>query len=377
MPPPPADPSSLAPGRATPEGTADYATRLAGRSGVGHFRPARGLTVSSIGLGSYLGEPDAAADERYRAAALEAVRLGCNLIDTAINYRFQRSERALGAALAEMIGAGGLRREDLLVATKGGYVPFDGAPPADAAAWFHHTFVRTGIAGVQDLVAGCHCMTPAYLEHQVGCSRRNLGLECLDVYYLHNPEQQLDEVSRDLFRARLRAAFERLEALADRGWLGSYGTATWNGYRARAGSREHLSLQEVVEAARQVAGERHRFAFVQAPLNLAMPEALAARNQRVGGRDLTLLEAAAELGVSVVASASILQGRLARGLPSSLTASLPGLSSDAQRSLQFVRSAPGVTCALVGMKRVEHVRENLALAAQATLGERQFREAFL
>jgi aryl-alcohol dehydrogenase-like predicted oxidoreductase len=328
-------------------------------------------------MGSYLGEPDAADDGRYRSAAAEAVRIGCNFIDTAINYRFQRSERALGEALAQMVGRSEARREELVVATKGGYLSFDGAPPEDAAGWFQQTFVRAGIAGVQDLVAGCHCMTPAYLEHQVEWSRRNLGLDCLDVYYLHNPEQQLDEISRDLFQVRLRAAFERLEALAARGWVGFYGTATWNGYRVVAGSRNYLSLQEVVETARQVAGEAHRFRFVQAPLNLAMPEALAARTQRVGSRDLSLVEAAAELGVSVVASASILQGRLACGLPASVAASLPGLSSDAHRSLQFVRSAPGVASALVGMKRLEHVRENLELAAVATIGEREFREAFL
>jgi aryl-alcohol dehydrogenase-like predicted oxidoreductase len=337
---------------------------------------AQALTLSSIGLGSYLGEADAADDARYRAAAAEAVRLGCNFIDTAINYRFQRSERALGEAVGDLLGRREALREELVVASKGGYVPFDGGPPADPAAWFHQTFVRAGIAGVHDLVAGCHCMTPAYLEHQLDCSRRNLGLECLDIYYLHNPEQQLDEISRDLFRVRLRAAFERLEDLARRGWLAFYGTATWNGFRVPPGNPGHLSLQEIVETARQVAGEGHRFRFVQAPLNLAMPEALAARTQRVGGRDRSLVEAAADLGVSVVASAPILQGRLARGLPASVGVKLPGLS-DAQRALQVVRSAPGVASALAGMKRLEHVRENLALAAVPPLDERRFREAFL
>jgi hypothetical protein len=105
------------------------------------------------------------------------------------------------------------------VATKGGYIPFDGAPPGDPQRWFHDTFVRPGIAGAGDVVAGCHCMTPAYLEHQLDCSRRNLGIECLDVYYIHNPEQQLDEVPRPEFLRRLRAAFERLEKLAGEGRL--------------------------------------------------------------------------------------------------------------------------------------------------------------
>jgi aryl-alcohol dehydrogenase-like predicted oxidoreductase len=366
----------LLPGSATAAGTAAYAARQAERAAPGHFREVRGWVVSSIGLGSYLGEPDAGDDGRYREAAREALRLGCNFIDTAINYRFQRSERALGEAIAAAVGAGELRREEVVVASKGGYIPFDGAPPRDPARYFTDTFVQPGVARPEDLVAGCHCMTPAYIEHQLDASRRNLGLECLDIYYLHNPEQQLDEIEPEEFLRRLRAAFERLEKLAEAGRLRFYGTATWNGYRSRPGTSGHLDLAEIVQAARQVAGDKHRFRFVQAPLNLAMPEALLEPTQRAGERALSLLEAAGELGVSVVASASILQGRLSRNLPAEIARRVPGLASDVQRSLQFVRSAPGLACALVGMKRLEHVRENLALAAVAPLNQAEFRGAF-
>jgi aryl-alcohol dehydrogenase-like predicted oxidoreductase len=41
------------------------------------------------------------------------------------------------------------------------------------------------------------------------------------------------------------------------------------------------------------------------------------------------------------------------------------LETDAQRAIAFARSIPGVTTALVGMKRVEHVDENLHSAAAA------------
>ena len=63
----------------------------------------------------------------------------------------------------------------------------------------------------------------------------------------------------------------------------------------------------------------------------------------------------------VMTSASILQGRLSRGLPTEMQAALPGLASDAQRAIQFVRSAPGVTTALVGMAQAAHVEHNLGL----------------
>jgi aryl-alcohol dehydrogenase-like predicted oxidoreductase len=65
-------------------------------------------------------------------------------------------------------------------------------------------------------------------------------------------------------------------------------------------------------------------------------------------------------------SGPILQGRLARGLPTELHQVL-GDGTDAQRSLQFVRSTPGVGTALVGMKQAAHVRDNLALAQREPL----------
>jgi aryl-alcohol dehydrogenase-like predicted oxidoreductase len=341
---------------ATAEGTARYAARFAGRAAGEHFRsgPA-GLTLSSIGLGTYLGRDDEATDRAYREAIVAAVEGGLNVLDSAVNYRFERSERALGAALSELAGRG-FARDELVVATKGGYVP-----ARDPESYFRSEILQRGLARAEDLVAGCHCLAPGYLRHQLDASLRNLGLERVDVYYLHNPEQQLEEVAPEAFAGRMRAAFEALEAAAAEGRVGVYGTATWNGYRVPPGSPGALSLERLFGLAREVAGAGHRFRAVQLPLNLAMTEAYGNATQSVDGGPASLLDAAAHFEVAVATSASILQGRLARGLPSSLGDSFPGLVTDAQRALQFTRSAPGVTTALVGMSRVEHVRENLVL----------------
>ena len=90
------------PGWATPEGTAAYARRFQGRAADGHFRLCQGLTLSSIGLGTYLGEPDEATDAAYSGSVERAAALGCNVMDSAINYRFQRSERSIGAAMRKL-----------------------------------------------------------------------------------------------------------------------------------------------------------------------------------------------------------------------------------------------------------------------------------
>ena len=364
---------ALHPGRATAEGTQRYRDRFANL--IGHFRQRQGWWLSSIGIGTFLGEPDAATDARYTAAVQHAVTSGINVIDTAINYRFQRSERSVGAALTALFESGRAKRDEIVVATKGGYVPFDGGYPADPERYIRETFIDTAIARAKDFIDG-HCIAPEYLWFQIDQSRRNLGLDCIDIYYVHNPEAQLDRVSRADFHARLKAAFAFLEERVDQGWIQSYGTATWNAYRASPKTGGYLSLEEVLAVAREVRGINHHCRFVQLPLNMAMLEALVARNQRAGGELMSTLEAAQRFGVTVMCSATLLQSRLLNHLPAGLQAQFEALTSDAQRAIQFTRSAPGVATALVGMSRVAHVDENVAAARVAPLDETAFKSLF-
>jgi aryl-alcohol dehydrogenase-like predicted oxidoreductase len=362
-------------GWATAEGTANYRERFRGKIPDGHFREYHGLRLSSVGIGTYLGDHDAATDDLYRQAVVRAVELGCNVIDCAINYRFQRSERSVGAALKEL-AAKGFERSAIAVATKGGFLPFDGSPPKDIRGYFVETFVKPGIANFSDVAAGCHCMTPSYLLNQLDCSRKNLDVDCADIYYVHNPETQLAEAARGEFNDRLLKAFEVLEGAVAAGKIRMYGTATWNGYRNDPGAKDYLSLAEVAEIARKAGGDNHHFKVIQLPFNLAMPEALTKRNQEVHGERLSTLEAAQRLGIAVMCSASILQGQLSRDLPPFVGEVLNGLETDVQRSLQFVRSTPGVTAALVGMKQLRHLEENLKVAEHSPTPWEHYQKLF-
>ena len=363
------------PGAATRDGTERYRKRFEGRIPPEHFCAAQGLSLSSIGIGTYLGNYDDETDRLYIDATVRAVESGCNVIDSAINYRLQRSERSIGAALKEL-AAKGFNREETLVATKGGFVPYDGAPPADPRRYLEETFFQTGIASAADIVAGCHCMTPKYLLNQLDCSLRNLDLECNDVYYVHNPETQLGKIPREEFNERLLRAFEALEGAVSDGKIKRYGAATWNGYRNPMDAKDYLSLAEVAGLAARAGGKNHHFKVIQLPLNLGMTEALSLSNQRVKGKDATILEAAQALGITVMCSASILQGQLTRNLPEVIGETFQGLETDGQRALQFVRSTPGVTSALVGMKQVKHVEENLKTARVAPASWEQYSKLF-
>ena len=345
--------------RATPEGTHRYATSFHDRAADGHFREVHGLTLSSIGIGTYLGQPDERTDAAYTSAIVAAVESGINVADAAINYRFQRSERSIGAALVQL-EAKGYTRDQLVLCTKAGYLTPDAKMPADSNQYFFREYIQRGIFSAKDIAGGSHCIAPRFLQDQLSRSMANLGVNCIDVFYLHNPETQLSEISRVQFLGRIREAFYYLESAVKTGKIQFYGVATWNGFRQDARARDSLQLAELATIASEIAGDGHHFRFVQLPFNLGMTEALTMANQSVAGKTMTIMEAAEELNITLIASASLLQGQVASNLPAFVAEAL-GLESDAERALQFVRSSPGITTALVGMSREEHVHANARL----------------
>src|SRR6202047_2068439 len=365
----------LKPGFGTPEGTLRYAARFKGLSAAGHFREIPGgLVLSSIGIGTYLGEPDNATDAAYAAAIVSAVENGCNVIDSAINYRFQRSERAVGAALKQLFSRGFVR-DEIVVCTKAGFLTPDGAMPADANEYFAHEFLERGVFRVDEVAAGCHCMAPAYLADQLERSRRNLGIETIDVFYLHNPETQLTEVSADEFRQRIRAAFTFLETAVAGKKIRAYGMATWNSFREDPKGAGYLSLAEMAGIATDVAGTAHHFRFVQLPFNLAMPEALTRPNQMIDGKPVPMVQAARTLGISLINSAALLPGKPTKTLPAFVASAL-GVKENSTLALQFARSVPGLTTALVGMSQTAHVDKNLSLVGVEPASREQFLKLF-
>lgn len=359
---------------ANKEATTSYAQRFLGSAKEGHFREAHRMVVSSIGIGTYLGQADEKTDARYTAAIVAAGESGINVFDAAINYRFQRSERSIKEALGQLAEKG-FKREEFVLCTKGGYLTPDGAMPADANDYFFREYIQPGVFTAKEIVGGGHCMTPKFLKNQLGRSLKNLGVECIDIYYLHNPESQMAEVPKPDFLERVREAFTFLEAAVDAGEIQYYGMATWNGFRQAAGARDAMQLGELAQIAQEIAGGRHHFRFVQLPFNLGMTEALTLGNQAVNARNRTVMEAASDLDISLIASASLLQGQVAKNLPAFVAGAL-GLTNDAERALQFVRSSPGITTALVGMSRVEHVKANARLVGVPTATIDEFTKLF-
>jgi aryl-alcohol dehydrogenase-like predicted oxidoreductase len=364
---------------ATSQGTWSYRDRFGDAFARTYFRRFGPGVASSVGLGTYLGDPTDTVDRRYRESIATALSNGINLIDTAINYRCQRSERVVGRVLERT----DVDREAVVVATKGGFLPFEESPPDDPGAYVRREFVDTGLVEPDDLAAGSHAIEPAFLDAMVDRSLSNLGVDTIDCYYVHNPETQLRVRRRAAVYDRLQAAFEALERRRAAGDIGGYGVASWDAFRVPRDHDAYLSLPDVLAradaAADAVGADESGLCAIQLPFNVGMADAVtvAAHSHPTADRDVSALAYAQAAGVDVVASASLGQGALASpsSIPDDVDAELNG-DTPAQRAINFARSAPGVTVALVGTSSPEHVPENVASGTFEPLGARAFEAVF-
>ncbi len=318
-----------------------------------HYRLLDKLTISSIGFGTRLGRSDDETDENIMKALAAYLHWGGNCIDTAASDRGGRSERAVGRTIAQELSTGRLARREVVIAGKAGFI---GGQRLDA-----------DIADEGDIAGGIHCMSPRFLKHQLARSRENLQLETIDVYYLHNPEAQAAYIDRDELMLRIARAIEFLEGAASDGFIRRYGIATWSAFRTQPEQPDHLELAEMVRLAEATAGSQHHFRVIQLPYSAAMPAAAFSATQQVYGHRMSILEAAHQLGIDVIVAMPLMEGRLANELPPSFHHAFPRFRSDAQRALDFVVSTPWVASALVGMKDIAHVEENMEILREPAL----------
>ncbi|WP_457599921.1 aldo/keto reductase [Hydrogenivirga sp.] len=328
-----------------------------------------GEKLSEIGIGTYLGELDEETDRRYEETIRLGAELGVNVVDTAINYRYMKSERVIGRVI------GDVGRDKLFVSTKGGYVPFDADANEDPKVFFEGNFLKPGLIDPNEMTPQGHYLGGRFIDWCFEKSLENMGTDYIDLYFVHNPEEQLLFTEKEKFYDKLRECFVVLEDKVREGRLKFYGLATWHGFRIPKGARQHLELSEILDLAREVGGNEHRFRFIQLPYNLGMHEAFSLKNQSVDGEEVSTLEACRRLNIYVYTSASLYQGNVIGRVPPQLKERF-GLEKDVHVALQFVRSTPGVGTALVGTSRPEHLRENLEIEAQQPLSEEEFLSLF-
>ena len=354
-------------GFATSEGTEKFANTS--DANQLNFKKIHNLTLSNVGIGTYLGDSDEKTDEAVKNAVKQSVLSGVNVIDTAINYRAQKAERSVGRAIAELIQDEKITRDQLFLCTKNGYLTNDADVKQEFWEYVKIEYSQKGIISEGDVSSGYHCMTPNYLSDQLERSLKNLGVNCIDLLYLHNAvEGQINDIPKDQFLKNLKLVFELYEQKRSEGKIKFYGMATWECFRVSNDNPQYLSLQETVNMAREVGGPDHGFRFIQLPFNMHYDQALLKKTQLFDESSISILEAASKLDVGVFTSVPFMQGRLlGPGAMPEFNDLKPSL-----RALQFIRSSPGVLAPLVGQKSQEHVSENLEIMKIPPLTDVEF-----
>jgi aryl-alcohol dehydrogenase-like predicted oxidoreductase len=354
-------------GFATVEGT----TKFVHDSGINfdNFNEFQHLFLSNVGVGTYLGDPDDKTDDLVTNAVKQSILSGINIIDTAINYRSQKSERSVGKSILELIQDKKISRDQIFLSTKNGYVTNDADIQLGFWEYVKEEYTQKGIVKEGDITSGYHCMTPTYLSDQLDRSLRNLGIDCVDLMYIHNAiEGQINDTSKEQFLENLKSVFELYEQKRDEGKIKFYGMATWECFRVSLDNPQYLSLDEIVNMAKKIGGDNHGFRFIQLPFNMHYDQALLAKTQLIDNQNISILESAVKLGIGVFTSVPLMQGKLLS----------PGVMPDfgnlkpSLRALQFIRSSPGVLAPLVGHKSPKHVSENLEIMKIPKIPEDEF-----
>jgi aryl-alcohol dehydrogenase-like predicted oxidoreductase len=370
-----ADTYKILNGYATPSGTKEYVEYALQRGKpTAHFRLFDGLYLSSIGMGTYLGQPTTEDDNAMENAVYESIKSGAvNVIDTAINYRAMKSEKTIGRALLRLETDGIISREKVFVCTKNGYITNDGDySNIDVMEYMQKMFISTGIIEASDISSGYNVLNPNYIRRCIDKSLSNMRIDAIDLVYIHNSfESWHEDISKEEFMDMLSKVFDVYEKYRSIGKIRYYGMATWTCFRVMPDNKEYLSLQEVVKLAEKVGGKEHGFRFIQLPYNLAYSEALLLKSQSVGGqKNLTILEAAETLGIHIFTSIPLFQSRLLRAqIPDYM-----GLSDQVLKLVQVIRSSPSVIAPLIGYKKREHLEQDLKIAEIPPLNSKEFEQ---
>jgi aryl-alcohol dehydrogenase-like predicted oxidoreductase len=314
-----------------------------------------GLRVSEIGfggsrIGGFFASKDSSSKEALNVLG-KALDAGITFYDTADMYAQGESESLMGTAFRR-------RRDQVILATKGGYClparrrlitrikPF--VRPFVRALRLKRARVPAGAAGAlsQDF-------SPPYLTQALEGSLRRLQTDYVDLYQLHSPGATF--MQTDAFGEALLT----LEKLKAQGKLRFYGVAT----EEPADAPFCLSAPNI--------------SSVQLGFGVLDPDAL----------DQGTLAAAGARGLAIIARGCFGGGLLKDGLGEtelkSITTkwqrilALRSLSNKAGRGVlenayQFCRSTPAVSVTLLGMRVENHLRDNLRFVQAPPLQDEEY-----
>lgn len=266
--------------RATIEGTTSFAAKQPelAYSELGHT----GLLVSAAGFGGYRISVNI---QSHYEALHKALSSGINLIDTSGNYADGGSEELIGTVLADLIEQGTLRREEVVIVSKAGYLQ-----GANLTISKEKKFSGESFPDLVVLNEECeHCIHPDFLQQQITHSLERLHLSTIDCFLLHNPEyyylwaqnQGISKAEAQTeFLRRIEAAFRYLETEVQVGRISYYGISS-NAFPVASDAYELMPLDQIWAIAESIAVDHH-FRIIELPFNVFEAGAATAANQKNG-----------------------------------------------------------------------------------------------
>ncbi|KAL1920395.1 uncharacterized protein VTP21DRAFT_772 [Calcarisporiella thermophila] len=226
--------------------------------------PKTGQRVSRIGFGGYrvrVGNPT------HEQALGDALKSGVNVIDTSAHFEQGLSEKLIGKVLKESFAKDNIKRENLFLISKAGYLEFTRS----------HQYSHPATVRVSD--KWHFSLSPYFLESEINSSLERLGVKKLDIFMVNNPERMLVAKDKVYLPSQLYkdlgAAFKFLDSEVKRGRIGGYGICS-NTFALPPTSHNHIDLPTILSSL----DNPDNFHAVQGPYNLferdlAQPEVIA------------------------------------------------------------------------------------------------------
>lgn len=396
-------------GFATINGTKKFANKFSSKANNDFFNKSHnGLFLSSIGIGMYKGEKNIEGDKNWEKSLNYGLLNGINVVDNAIRYRGQRSEKILGRVIKKLFMTKQLSREELFITTKGGLI---GTPYyTKDKNYVEDILIKKWKLKRKEIYNNLHCISLNFLKKQFNISRKNLGLNTIDCYFIHNPELAKSYLNEKDFYLQIKKIFVWLEHLRNINYIKNYGIASWNGFRRKKNSRPYINIRKLIKVAYNIAGNNHGLRFIEAPLSIGMPYLHNNTGVEQKIKDKNFVKFLYKNKINFFSSASTYEGKLEAlfkltelankiniqdsfeedilpnvSLPMSENSIIQLLSlifSQASKeknifnklflknnknlnmypaALNYVRSYPYLTSALCGMNKLKYIKENTIL----------------
>ena len=307
------------------------------------------LKYSNLGIGTYLGDINEKIDKKIYKVLISSIENGINLIDTAPNYRCERSEKIVGRLVKNV------KRDKLVICTKVGFLPYSDVIPTNEKLFFTNKFIKSKIINPKDIYGDWQSFHPNYIEWQINESLKRLNTDYIDIYYLHNPEEILSYVNKDVFYDIISKAFHFLDKMINDGKVRFIGISSWNGFL----DTNKIDLNQIMSIAKSSL-KTEKFKFLQVPYNLAMADHLTQKTQinPLKNSKCSLMYLAAFYKIDVITNAPLAHGRLLDiEYPRELKEIVGGLKSNVELALKFSISNPTSNASLIGVTNQKHLDE--------------------